>query len=76
MSAHPGPTPDPQTTSDDTAPMASPDLAPGYEDDSNRPDLVDPAGEQILPEELTEVNGDDSDKTGLHDRSGDQQRFS
>ena len=75
MSAEqPGATADPQDPRE-TPPLASPDLQQGYEEDSGEPELVDPAGEQILPEELTEVDPDPGDKTGLHDRAGDEKRF-
>ena len=75
MIADPGATPIQPPREGDDLPLASPDLDTGYEVDSNRPDLVDPAGEQNQPEELPEVDADPGDLTGLHDRAGDEQRY-
>ena len=74
MSTDPGATPVPQPRSDELR-LASPDLEAGHEEASERPDLADPAGEQSPPDELPEVDAVPGDLTGLHDRAGDQQRY-
>ena len=72
MSVNDPRTPEPPLGRDDEL-LENPDQA-AAPDDESRPTLVDPAGEQILPEELPEVDEDPADKAGVHDRAGDTER--
>jgi hypothetical protein len=72
MSVNDPGTPTPPLGRDDEL-LENPDQATTPEDES-RPTMVDPSGEQILPEELPEVDQDPGNKAGVHDRAGDSER--